>query len=236
MLIKMLKETKRFGFSSCVVAKNIYNNICHCCLSSIQFALAHPQLRKAVLHRHRQQESQVSHGLLLVREVHHGKVTLSRHVTLLLWCPLVVVLASPNTSSATISRHALFVARSSSSWPVQTLRVQRIYYFRLVEQDVGVIRPCFLCCTFVVVLASPNASSATYLLHSSCRARRWRSQAMLSLLHVRRRLGQFKRFESGRAGPRHNHAMLSLLHAHRCLGQSKRLVSTRFVWQRKTPA
>ena len=207
MLIKMLKETKRFGFSSCVVAKNIYNNICHCCLSSIQFALAHPQLRKAVLHRHRQQESQVSHGLLLVREVHHGKVTLSRHVTLLLWCPLVVVLASPNTSSATISRHVLFVARSSSSWPVQTLRVQRIYYFRLVEQDVGVIRLCFLCCMFVIVLASPNASSATYLLHSS-----------------------------GRAGRRRNHPMLSLLHARRCLGQSERLVSTRFVWQSKTPA
>ena len=159
MLIKMLKETKRFGFSSCVVAKNIYNNICHCCLSSIQFALAHPQLRKAVLHRHRQQESQVSHGLLLVREVHHGKVTLSRHVTLLLWCPLVVVLASPNTSSAIISRHALFVARSSSSWPVQTLQVQRIYYIRLAEHDVGVIRPCSLCCTFVVVLASSNTSS-----------------------------------------------------------------------------
>ena len=150
MLIKMLKETKRFGFSSCVVAKNIYNNICHCCLSSIQFALAHPQLRKAVLHRHRQQESQVSHRLLLI--------TFALLTTLLLWCPLVVVLASPNTSSATISRHALFVARSSSSWPVQTLRVQRIYYFRLVEQDV-VIRPCFLCCTFVVVLASSNASS-----------------------------------------------------------------------------
>ena len=151
MLIKMLKETKRFGFSSCVVAKNIYNNICHCCLSSIQFALAHPQLRKAVLHRHRQQESQVSHRLLLI--------TFALLTTLLLWCPLVVVLASPNTSSATISRHALFVARSSSSWPVQTLRVQRIYYIRLAEHDVGVIRPCSLCCTFVVVLASSNASS-----------------------------------------------------------------------------
>ena len=156
MLIKMLKETKRFGFSSCVVAKNIYNNICHCCLSSIQFALAHPQLCEAVLHCHRQQESQVSHCLLLI--------TFALLTTLLLWCPLVVVLASPNTSSATISRHALFVAHSLSSWPVQTLRVQCIYYFRLVEQDVGVIRPCFLCCMFVVVLASPNASSATYLL------------------------------------------------------------------------